>query len=411
MNKAIEIQGEHAIALPDERLELLRATYGQGCSAAEFELFVAAARRLGLDPFARQITLTPRRKKSGGRWVEVFEPVVTIDGFRAVAERSGTYEGQTAAQWCGPSGNWLDVWLASDPPVACRVGVYRQGWREPIWGIALWDAYAAKKHDGSLIGWWAKGGAHMLAKCAEALALRRAFPNVLGGVYSPEEMQQAQGARAQAPQPPAKTEQAPKVIEATAVESYQVKAKKRAKEEASKPQAVDAKTRSAFSSAWVKLVGVVGADAAATLWDDVGLPDSNGAAAQLGAAYPQVRELAEKLPVWVRVGSYLKVQKSRGLDVSPLPALSTSLDELQAQADELAAAVGQLEGIEVRLLARKVTEDAITRALCVRFALGTPVDADDVRRTWIDPAPLGGRVSSGTENDGTKRFDVVLNRS
>ena len=62
-DKAIEIRGESAVALPDERLELLRATYGQGCSPAEFELFVAAARRLGLDPFARQITLTPRRKK------------------------------------------------------------------------------------------------------------------------------------------------------------------------------------------------------------------------------------------------------------------------------------------------------------------------------------------------------------
>ena len=93
-----------------------------------------------------------------------------------------------------------------------------------------------------------------------------------------------------------------------------------------------------------------------------------------------------------------------------MPPLATSRDELVKQAEELKSQVGQLAPEEVRLLARKVTEDAITRALVVRFSLGCPVDADDVRRTWVDSAPLGGRVKAGADASGGKVYDVVINK-
>lgn len=236
-----------------ERMDLLRHTYGQGCNEAEFDLFVATANRLGLDPFARQITLTPRKKKVRNQWIEVMEPVCTIDGFRAVAEKTGQYEGQTEPQWCGWDGRWVSVWLDKDPPAAARVGVYRKGHREPMWGVAKFDAYAGRKKDGGLIGWWAKGGDHMLAKCAEALALRKAFPNVLGGIYSTEEMEQAgpvearteapaatgptpveaQGEWEEAAEPePTKTESQPKASEPAKPEQWAVEAAKQIEREA-----------------------------------------------------------------------------------------------------------------------------------------------------------------------------------
>lgn len=108
---------------------------------------------------------------------------VSIDGLRVIAARSGQYEGQTPAQWCGEDGKWVDVWLDKKPPAAARIGVYRKGFREAMMAVATWDAYAQANSPT-----WRRMGPHMLAKCAEALALRKAFPMEVSGVYTAEEM-------------------------------------------------------------------------------------------------------------------------------------------------------------------------------------------------------------------------------
>jgi hypothetical protein len=77
-------------------------------------------------------------------------------------------------------------------PSAAKVGVWRRGFREPVWGIALFDEYKQTKSDGKLNSMWAKMGANQIAKCAESLALRKAFPRDLSGMYSKEEMAQAE---------------------------------------------------------------------------------------------------------------------------------------------------------------------------------------------------------------------------
>lgn len=159
--------------------------------------FLAHCARTGLDPIARQIYCIARKSRGQLKW----QTQVSIDGARLVAERSGQYEGQTTPEFTGDGTTWTSVWLGPGFPKAARVGVYRRGFREALFAVALWDAYVQTKYNGEISDMWSKMGPLMLAKCAEMLALRKAFPQDLSGLYTAEEM--AQAAPAAAPPAPA----------------------------------------------------------------------------------------------------------------------------------------------------------------------------------------------------------------
>lgn len=180
---------EDQTAFTPAQITALESLGVQKAQPAEVAMFFDQCQRTGLSPWARQIYMIGRWDKRLGR--EKYQVQVSIDGLRLVAERTAQYEGQTAPQWCGDDGVWREVWLSKDAPAAARVGVWREKFREPAYGVARLDAYMPLTRDGSPSGLWRTMPDVMLAKCAEALALRKAFPMELSGLYTTDEMQQA----------------------------------------------------------------------------------------------------------------------------------------------------------------------------------------------------------------------------
>lgn len=158
------------------QIELIKKTVAAGCSNDELALFLEVCRGSGLNPFMKQIYAIKRGDKMTVQ--------TGIDGYRLLAARTGALAGIDDAIY-----DYEDA----ERPAWARVTVWRlvQGQRVPFTAKARWNEYAAQNKDGHPSGLWGKMPYLMLGKCAEALALRKAFPAELSGVYTAEEMEQA----------------------------------------------------------------------------------------------------------------------------------------------------------------------------------------------------------------------------
>lgn len=188
---ALAIRPDQTEWTPDQAAVLQQSGISNAVTKAELSGFLHLCQRTGLDPFSRQIYLIGRYSKKEQR--DVFTPQTGIDGYRVIAQRvtsqtGGTY-GYEDTLWCDPAGKWRDVWLLDAPPAAAKVIVIRNGQR--FSAVARFSEYVQAFPDGNPKGLWAKMPAGQIAKCAEALALRKAFPHDLAGVYTAEEMAQA----------------------------------------------------------------------------------------------------------------------------------------------------------------------------------------------------------------------------
>lgn len=161
--------GLPALNFTRDQVDLIKSTVAKGTTDNELALFLYAAKRTGLDPLVRQIHAV---KRGGQMAIQT-----GIDGYRLIADRTGRYApGKVTWEFDG------DKIVSATATVKKLVG---ETWHE-IEATAYFDEY--KVDVGPM---WKKMPKLMIAKCAEALAIRRAFPSEVSGVYTNEEMQQA----------------------------------------------------------------------------------------------------------------------------------------------------------------------------------------------------------------------------
>lgn len=179
---ALAIRRDQTDWTPEQGQALLEMFNLGGAPHSVIRSYFHVCQTTGLDPFKRQIHLIERQGK--------FTPQTSIDGFRIIRDRSKVYDGDETF-WCGEDGVWTDAWLKNEPPTACKFVLYVKGRSHPVTAVARWSEYVQTKRDGSVTSMWQRMAAHMLAKVAEALAIRKAFPDDTGGLYTDDEMMQA----------------------------------------------------------------------------------------------------------------------------------------------------------------------------------------------------------------------------
>lgn len=191
MSTAMAAREESAV-LPKEQIDLIRRTVANGATNDELALFLYDCQRRGVHPLDKLLHFTKR----GGRYT----PVTSIDFMRSQAAMSGEMAGSDDPVFMmNPAREGLE---------SATVTVYRitQGQRFAYTATARWAEYCPDNAP-----MWKRMPHTMLGKCAEALALRKAFPQQLAGLYSREEMDQADkpsGYVVDAPAPPGVRENA-----------------------------------------------------------------------------------------------------------------------------------------------------------------------------------------------------------
>jgi phage recombination protein Bet len=207
MSNIVPIQPQRPRDYTPAQLDLVKRTVAADCNHDEFSLFVEVCKRVGLDPFRKQIyAMVYSKDKPDKRKLSI---ITGIDGFRAVAARNQDYRPDDAE----PVITYRDD--LKDPvtnPLGIEKAVVRafklapNGEWHPVVGVAYWDEFApveeiweysqeAGKRQPSgkfkLGGNWIRMGRIMIVKCAEAQALRKGWPEDLSGVYAPEELARA----------------------------------------------------------------------------------------------------------------------------------------------------------------------------------------------------------------------------
>lgn len=170
--------------MTSDQLTMLADTIMKGATADEMKFFGEVCAKHRLDPFKRQIHAVKRWDSDARRMVWSYQ--TGIDGYRAIANRTGLYAGSDEPKY-------LPADESAANPTKATVTVWKivAGQRVAFTASARWNEYVQTKKDKTVNSMWSKMPYGQLAKCAEALALRKAFPEEVGGLLTDVEMHQA----------------------------------------------------------------------------------------------------------------------------------------------------------------------------------------------------------------------------
>lgn len=197
-----------AAAYTAQQMALVRRTVAKDCNADEFDQFIHIAQHLQLDPLRRQIyAFVFNKDKPDKRQLTI---VTGIDGFRSIADRTGNYRPDEEEPEITQDDTLKDPATNPRGLVKAKVAVYKFAhgdWHRVI-GVARWEEFAPLKEiweydeqQGKRAPTgrfeldkdnWRKMPHVMLAKCAEAQALRKGWPDDLSAVYEQAEVDRAQ---------------------------------------------------------------------------------------------------------------------------------------------------------------------------------------------------------------------------
>ncbi len=143
----------------EDQKQLIRDSFANGASDAEFAVLLEVARARRLNPLLKQIHFVQRWDSEKHRMVWASQ--VSIDGLRALAERTGLYQGQDEPEFVDNPDGTLKV---------CKVRVWRKDWPRPAVGVAYWNEYVQTTRDKQTgktrpTAMWARMPHVMLAKC------------------------------------------------------------------------------------------------------------------------------------------------------------------------------------------------------------------------------------------------------
>jgi len=185
---ALALRGDQTDWTPVQRAALSHLGI-EDAPTGDQQVFLHVSQRTGLDPFARQIYMIPRKQAGRNGQPDTIKWTIQtgIDGFRLIAEKHSQYAGTLDPEWCGEDGKWRETWTDRQPPAMARVKVLRHDRAHPISLPVRFNEFAATFADGNLQGQWKTKPAHMIGKVAEAAALRKAFPQNLSGMVTDDE--------------------------------------------------------------------------------------------------------------------------------------------------------------------------------------------------------------------------------
>jgi phage recombination protein Bet len=194
MTTEVATRTPSAVALTQDDIQTLVASniIPQGTPEPTIRLFARVCAETGLSPFSRQIHLVKRPSKDRG---DTFTIQTGVDGYRAIADRTGQY-----------AGNDDPIFDDEGRPSKATVTVWKLvgGQRFAFTATARMGEYRPQDPRGAFM--WDRMPHLMVGKCAEILALRKAFPAELSKVRADEEMEivdDPEGSwEAQAPPPP-----------------------------------------------------------------------------------------------------------------------------------------------------------------------------------------------------------------